>query len=106
MLAMIVGNVDVNSAFVLVVIFGAIGIVITAIVVKRRSLVEMNHEFELAKYKDRNQTDVALAQNKRAETIEMANIASKQGVEFKRIDSGMIEGTKIVKDSHGKSGGD
>lgn len=51
MLSNIVGTVDQNAAFVLIVMFITVCIVLTASIVKRRSRLIINNEFVLAKIK-------------------------------------------------------
>lgn len=79
MLSSFVGSVDANAAFVLVVAFAGLCIVITSLIVKRRSRLDINNEFELAKMKQ----DAEASQKQfQIETTRM--------VEFKKIDQGLI----------------
>lgn len=79
MLSQIVGPVDQYSASVLVFAFITLCIVITTMVVKRRSRRDISNEHELAKIK---QADESARSQYVAETTRM--------VEFKKIDQGLI----------------
>lgn len=57
MFAYIVGNVDFNSAIVLIVLFISICTIITTIITKHRSILEITNEFELAKIKQKDEQD-------------------------------------------------
>lgn len=96
MLSWIVGPVDSNAAWVLVILFICIGAVGTALVVKWQTSAYMSNQFAVAKMQESDKHALALAQNTRAEKIELAQIASKQTVELARINGAQIEGTKLV----------
>jgi hypothetical protein len=93
MLNLIVGNVDSGAALVLVVIFAGATMITTSIIIKRRSVLEINNEFELGKMKEADAHALNLAQNARAEKVALAEMAMKREIEFKRIDGNAIEHT-------------
>jgi hypothetical protein len=92
MLAQIVGQVDWNSAAVLCVAFITICIAITTAIGKRRSKAELSMQFEIDKQKLRNADEDSKRQNQRQAEYELAKIATERDVQFRRIDSGLIEG--------------
>ncbi len=79
MLSSLVGAVDFNSAMVLVAAFGAICIMTTTMIAKRRSRTDISNEFELAKMKA----------DAEAESIRYRNETARS-IEFKKIDQGLI----------------
>ena len=79
MLANIVGNVDFNSAMVLVAAFICTCIITTAMIVKRRSRVDVSNEFELAKIKQQDERDKSLFA-----------LETERGFRFKQIEAGLI----------------
>lgn len=91
MLRWIVGNVDANSALVLMVLLAATCVIATAFIVKRRSVLEINNELELAKYKEKSAFDLAIAQGARTEKIALAEITVKREIEMRRIDGNAID---------------
>src|SRR5260370_4599525 len=86
----IIGNVDVNSAAVLVVLNICLCVVGTALIVRRRNKVDVEHEFELAKMKQHDFMEVQIESQKRAHELALARLAADTEVNIKRIDSGMI----------------
>ena len=102
MLSWVVGPVDSNAAWVLVIMFLAAGAVAVALVVRYQSATWMSNQFVVAKLQEADKHALALAQNSRAEKVELAQIASKQTVEIARINGAQIEGARLV----GSSGGD
>jgi type II secretory pathway pseudopilin PulG len=88
MLSQLVGPVDFNAALVLIVIFGGLGASALALVVKRRSRLELTQEFELAKIKAQNEIDSIAYKNE-----------TDRAYKFKQIDQGLIT-------SHARRGGD
>ena len=93
MLSQIVGQVDFNSAAVLCVAFIAMCIAITTAIGKRRSKRELEMQFEVDKQKLRNDDEANKRQNQRQAELELAKLATERDVQFKRIDSGLIEGS-------------
>lgn len=98
MLAKIVGAVDWSSAAVLCVLFITICIAVTTAIGKRRSRQELTMRFDIDKMKLHNDDKANERVNQRQHEIELTKIATERDVQFKRIDSGMIEGTKVVSD--------
>ena len=99
MLSQIVGQVDWNSAAVLCVLFITICIAVTTAINKRRSSQELKMQFEIDQQKLRNEDAQSKRINERQHELDMAKLATDRDVQFKRIDSGLIEGAKIVKES-------
>lgn len=96
MFSQIVGNVDWNAAAVLCVLFITICIAITTAIGKRRSKRELEMQFEIDQQKLRNEDAVSKRVNERQHELDMAKLSTERDVQFKRIDSGLIEG-KVVK---------
>jgi hypothetical protein len=92
MLSWVVGNVDVNSAAVLVAFFGAVTITGGISLAKRRSRLDVNNEFELAKIKQED-----------AKQIELTRIASDRDYKFKQLDQNLITSHRVDEP---KKGGD
>lgn len=96
MLSQLVGSVDFNSAAVLIAIAIALCITVTTAIGKRKSRRELTMQFEIDKQKLRNE-DAQNERNTRANhESKLAEIASSRDVNFKRIDQGLVEGTKVV----------
>ena len=79
MLSNFVGTVDINSALVLAAAIICTCIVITSLIVKRRSRVDVSNEFELAKMKQE-------AENIRALYV----VETERAYKFKQIETGLI----------------
>ena len=79
MLSNLVGQVDINSALVLAAAIICTCIVITSLIVKRRSRVDVSNEFELAKMKQE-------AENARA----LYAVETDRSYKFKQIETGLI----------------
>ena len=90
MLQWIVGNVDQNSASVLIALSVCLCVAGTALIVRRRSKVDVEHEFELAKMNLRDANEAQANSRKLQHELAMARLASETEVNVKRIDSGMI----------------
>jgi len=90
MFNLIVGNIDTAAALVLVTIFAGATMITTSIIVKRRTVLEINNEFELAKMKQHDFMEVQIESQKRAHELALARLAADTEVNVKRIDSGMI----------------
>jgi len=86
----IVGNVDANSAAVLIALNICLCVAVTALIVRRRRMIDIEHEFELAKMKQRDARDAQTEAQKFQHELAMARLASETEVNVKRIDSGMI----------------
>lgn len=91
MFAYIVGNVDFNSALVLCVGFIALTVMLTSALVKWKSSEELQMQFEIDKNKLRNEDLDKQRNNDRVTEYEMAKLTLEKDVQFKRIDSGLIE---------------
>jgi hypothetical protein len=79
MLSNLVGPVDINSALVLAAAIVCTCIVITSLIVKRRSRTDVSNEFELAKMKQE-------AENTRA----LYAVETDRAYKFKQIETGLI----------------
>ena len=90
MFQFIVGHVDQNSAAVLIVLNICLCVVGTALIARRRSKVDFEHEFELAKMKLRDAKEAQAQAQKFQQELALARLASETDVSIKRIDSGMI----------------
>jgi len=90
MLQWIVGNVDANSAAVLIMLSVCLCVAGTALIVRRRTKVDVEHEFELAKMKLRDAREAEAVAQKSRHELAMARLAADTDVNIKRIDSGMI----------------
>lgn len=93
MLEYIVGQVDSYSAAVLCVLFITICIIVTTIIGKRRSRQELRMQFDVDMEKLHNDDRANERQNQRQLEFELAKIATERDVSFKKIESGLIEGT-------------
>ena len=100
MLSSIVGQVDWNSAAVLCVFFITVCIALTTAIGKRRSKRELEMQFEVDQSKLRNEDAASKRQQDRVHEFDMAKLATERDVQFKRIESGLIEGTKVVKSNY------
>ena len=79
MLKVLVGEVDLNAAIVLAVMFIAICIVVTSLIAKRRSKQEVHNEFELAKMKQ--QAD---------DRARLYGLDTERQYKFKQLDKNLI----------------
>jgi len=87
MLSTLVGQVDVNAAFVLVALVAAFALISTSLIVKRRSKTEVSNEFELAKIKQE-------AENSRA----MYQVETDRAYKFKQIEEKLITSHQRVEE--------
>lgn len=87
MLSQLVGTVDGNAAFVLVAIVAAIGVIATALIAKRRSRLQINNDFELAKLKQ--QTEAAAAQ---------FSLETDRAYKFKQIEEKLLTSHQVLED--------
>lgn len=94
MLSSIVGQVDWNAAAVLCVAFITTCVIITTFVGIRRSKRELEMQFQIDKQKLHNEDEANKRQSQANLEYKLAEIATSRDVQFKRIDSGLIEGTK------------
>jgi len=86
----IIGHVDQNSAAVLIVLSICLCVVGTSLIVRRRSKVDVEHEFELAKMKQRDTVHAQMEAQKLEHERALARLTADTEVNVKRIDSGMI----------------
>lgn len=84
MLSSLVGPVDLNAALVLIAIVVTLCVVITSMIVKRRSRVDLANEHELAKIKQENE-------NNRIKY----DLETKRAVQFKQLDQNLITSHKV-----------
>lgn len=91
MLSVIVGNVDFNAALVLCVAFVVVCIMVCSAIVKLQSKQHLDFQFEIDKMKLANEDRNLLRNNERQREYDMAKLATEKDVQFKRIESGMIE---------------
>lgn len=92
MLSHIVGQVDFNSAAVLCIAFISLCIIVTTAIGKRRSRQELSMQFEIDKQKLRNEDEGSKRNQTLTHEYNMAKLATERDVQFKRIDTGLIEG--------------
>lgn len=79
MLSNFVGQVDFNSALVLIAAFVCACIVVTSLIVKRRSRTDISNEFELAKMKQEAES-----------ATKLFALETDRAFKFKQIDQGLI----------------
>ena len=99
MLNYIVGNIDYPAAAVLIVAFITACIFASTLVVNYQSRQEIANKHELAMLAQSAETAIRTAAQKSSHDEELARIGLKREVEFRRIDHGMLEGTKVVRGS-------
>lgn len=89
MFAYIVGGPldPIAAGFALLAFAAMITIIVTSMIVKRRSKREIEIEFELGKLKLHNEEMVAERQSKNQRDFELGKIAANREIEFKKIDS-------------------
>lgn len=93
MFSSIVGSVDYNAAAVLCILFITICITVTTAIGRRRSKRELEMQFTIDKEKLRIQDESDRRQQQANLEYKLAEIATSRDVQFKRIDSGLIEGS-------------
>jgi hypothetical protein len=79
MLASFVGAVDINSALVLVAAIVCACVVVTSLIVKRKSRIDTSNDFELAKMRQDAET-----------TRQLFALETDRAFKFKQIDKGLI----------------
>lgn len=96
MFNLIVGNAidPIASGFALVAFAAMLTIIITSFIIKRRSKRELEMQFAIDKQKLHNEDEANKRQNQANLEYKLSEIATSRDVQFKRIDSGLIEGTK------------
>lgn len=98
MLSWFVGQVDVPAAAVLVAIVIGTGIGFASFIVVYKSKQEVHNKFELAKMAQQAETQIKLQDSKLNQETALAKIAANREVEVRRIDTGMLEGTRVVQE--------
>lgn len=91
MLSWFVGNVDVPAAAVLVAIVIGFGIGFSTFIAVYKSRQEVNNQFQLAKMAKEAETSVKMEELKQARDKYLAQLTSQREIEFKRIESGMVD---------------
>ncbi len=79
MLSAFIGPVDANAAAVLITIALAVCVIVTSMIVKRRSRLVLTQEFELAKIKQHDES-----------AARMAALATDRDYKFKQLDQNLI----------------
>jgi hypothetical protein len=97
MLSYFVGPVDSSAAFVLVAMFGAVAIVTSVAILNLQTGTQEEHKFQLAVMSQEAKTDLELKRAQHDHELRMAQTASSREIEFKRIDSGMIDLQAVKK---------
>ncbi len=87
MFKLLIGEVDLYSASVLVAMAAGLAIFCTTWIAQRRSRVEINNDFELAKIRQADETRLKLTKE-----------LDWKEVEFKKIDGGMITSHRRTED--------
>jgi hypothetical protein len=101
MFSQIIGSVDVNAAAVLCVMAIAVCIMATTFIGKRRSGAELKMQFEVDKTKLHNEDAANKRQNDRQLEYDLAKLATERDVQFRRIETGLIEG-KVNQSNYDK----
>lgn len=95
-LAAIVGAIDIPAAFMLVALFVTICIVVTTMIVKRRSNLEMNNEFALAKIRLADAQTLAIDDAAKKHEQKLASQSANFRLEEQKIERGLL--TSHTKD--------
>jgi|SRR5882757_777238 len=90
MMNYLLGSTDPSVAFAFIAMMGGLTVVTTALIVRRRSTLELSNEFELKKIEFKLGDEKSKRQVAKERDVELGSIASKREIEFKRIDK---EGT-------------
>src|SRR5258708_3539552 len=90
MFSYIVGNVDWNSAAVLIMMFVTTALPISIFIAKRRSRLEVNNDFELEKIKLTNSATAAQRQAEFNHESALVKYKLEKEVEIARIEAGTI----------------
>lgn len=86
----IIGNVDIFSAAVAIAIGGGLTIIVTTALM-RQSPKKLEYDYKLAHLAQEHRHAEQVQNNDIAREKALAQIASTREIEFKRIDSGMID---------------
>lgn len=91
MFSQLIGSVDANAAAVLCILFITLCIVFTTMVGKRRGKRELQMQFDIDKVKLKNEDLEKMRNNERLREYDMAKLSTERDVQFKRIETGLIE---------------
>lgn len=91
MLSVIVGQIDFNAALVLCVASIMFCIIMTAAIVRLQTRQHLQFQFEIDKNKLKNEDLNFLRTNERQREYDLTKLSLEKDVQFKRIDSGLIE---------------
>lgn len=92
MFSWLVGQVSIEAAIVLVAMFAAIAVTMNVFLAMFRSRRSLEMQFEVDKTKLHNEDMANKRTNDRTLEYDMARLATERDVQFKRIETGMIEG--------------
>lgn len=97
-----VGPLDWPSAAAICTMAGMAGLVAVSLIVKRRSRLEIDNEFELAKIKEANSQELQLSREAGARKMEEKRIESEHQLESERIGQNLITShARTVKGNNG-----
>ncbi len=102
MFSQLVGSVSMEAALVLCVMFGALAVIVVTFIGMYRSKQSLEMQFEIDKTKLHNEDMVNKRQQERTLEYDMAKLAVDRDVQFRRIETGMIEAT-ATKSNYDKS---
>lgn len=91
MFSQLIGSVDVNAAAVLCILFITLCVVLTTMIGKRRGRRELEMQFDVDKIKLRDDAAKIKHGQDQAHEYELAKLASERDVQFKRMETGLIE---------------
>lgn len=98
MMQLILGGQDPALAFAFVALTGGICVIVTAMIVKRRTTLEINNEFEIEKMRVEASDKKDTRDSSIRRDLELGKLAMQREIEFKRIDSGMVD-AQLVRDN-------
>lgn len=94
MMNYLLGSVEPAVALAFIAMMAGFTVVVTSIIVKRRSMQELHNEFELKKIELKLGDEKSKRVIAKERDVELGAIASKREIEFKRIDkAGTIDVT-------------
>lgn len=96
MMNYLLGSTEASVALAFIALMAGLTLIVTSLILKRRSRLEIDHDFELKKieYRLGDEKNKRLIAKER--DVELGSIASKREIEFKRIDTA---GTIDVSDN-------
>jgi hypothetical protein len=92
MFSQLIGAVDFNSALVLCVMLIAACVILTTFIGRWRGAAQLRMQFEVDKTKLHNEDAANKRNNDRQLEFDLAKLAVERDVQFRRIETGMIEG--------------